>query len=231
MPAPADSPAVAGLDAIVGGGARARGTAPRHRHLSSGLLAVLPMSCREGLSVLVACAGLVLAPGLTLADSPGMTWDELSAEQQQVLAPLADQWREIAPQRRARLAAGAQRWADMDPAERVRAEQGMHRWRERTPEQRRKMREHMMRFHELPAEEQARLRQNFERFRDLSPGQQKALRERWEKLTPEQRAALRERRGPRPHRHDHLQPGAQPPDRAGPVPPQPAPQDAGRTDP
>jgi hypothetical protein len=50
-------------------------------------------------------------------------WSELTAQQQEVLAPLADKWAEIPEQRRQKLLRGAERWNSLSPEEQSRTRQ------------------------------------------------------------------------------------------------------------
>jgi len=62
-----------------------------------------------------------------------------------------------------------------------------------TPEQHETLRQRYQSFKQLPPEQQERLRQRRDRFRQLPEDKRKALREKWQNMTPEERAAFREK--------------------------------------
>ena len=66
-------------------------------------------------------AGLLLWSGLLAAQ--GVSWDELSPEQREVLDSMSLQqsWAELDPRRQERLARGASRWTEMTPEQRQQA--------------------------------------------------------------------------------------------------------------
>jgi hypothetical protein len=117
------------------------------------------------------------APAPTAAALPA--WDQLSAEQRELLlAPLRERWN-ASPQDRARMLEHARRWQQMAPEERSRARHGMRRFEQLNPEQR------------------ERARAIFAHTRDMAPEQRKAFMQQWEKMTPAQRGAwLREHPAP-----------------------------------
>ncbi|MDO9372579.1 MAG: DUF3106 domain-containing protein [Gammaproteobacteria bacterium] len=87
---------------------------------------------------------------------------------------------------------------------------GAKRWQEMTPEQRTQAREHFQRFRQLPPEEQTRIRDRYQHFKKLPPEQRKELREQWEKMSPEERKALRKKRSEHRMQQDRKLPPAQP---------------------
>jgi hypothetical protein len=142
-----------------------------------------------------AVVGLCLCIGVAhAADAPGITWSQLTAEQQQILAGFENNWEQLPPGRQVALAKGTtERWLTMTPDQRERASERFSRWQSLTDEQRAQIRERYQNFQDLTPDEQARLRENFRRFRDLSPERRQELRERFRQLTPEQRQRVRER--------------------------------------
>lgn len=96
-------------------------------------------------------------------------WEQLSAEQRELLvAPLRERWN-AQPGERARMLRHAQRWKQLPPEARQRAQRGMRRFEQMDPEQRR------------------RARAIFEAMRDMTPEQRSQFRQQWERMTPEQR--------------------------------------------
>jgi len=67
---------------------------------------------------------------LALAPLPAtaLDWEELSAEEQRVLAPLKQDWADLPPERQERLRRGAHRWKEMTPEERARVRERFRRW-------------------------------------------------------------------------------------------------------
>jgi len=68
-------------------------------------------------------------------------WAELTAEQQQILAPLKDDWENLAVERRKKWIGIAKRYPGMKPEEQARVQRRMQAWAKLTPEQRRQARE------------------------------------------------------------------------------------------
>ena len=96
-------------------------------------------------------------------------WDQLTAQQRDVLvSQLRDRWNDD-PSRRGRMMDHAQRWQRMSPQQRDQAKRGMERYERMSPEQR----------------DQARAL--FDRMRTLPPAQRKQLRDQWDAMTPQQR--------------------------------------------
>jgi hypothetical protein len=77
------------------------------------------------------------------AAKPGVrpAWAELTAEQQQTLAPLKGDWDTLDPDRRLKWIAIAKRYPRMKPQEQERVQRRMQAWVRLTPEQRRVARE------------------------------------------------------------------------------------------
>ena len=81
----------------------------------------------SALRCIVAVALLALSvPAFAQAPSaaaPPVPWSGLSAGQQQLLRPYANQWQSLTPERQAALARGSQRWLAMPPEQRDLARQ------------------------------------------------------------------------------------------------------------
>ena len=137
------------------------------------------MSPRNRLLALV----LALAPLVAIAQpqtTPLPAWDQLSAEQRELLlAPVRERWNRSEPERRAHMLEHARRWQSMTPEQREHARHGMKRWRS------------------LPPEQRQNARALFEHTRGMPEGERKALLERWKAMTPEQRKAWVEAHPPR----------------------------------
>ncbi len=110
------------------------------------------------------------APAGERHDAPLPAWEQLSAEQRELLVtPLRDRWNAAAPEERARMLEHARRWKELPPEQRERARRGMGRFERMSPEQR------------------AQARALFHATRDMEPEQRRQFMERWRQMTPEQR--------------------------------------------
>lgn len=95
-------------------------------------------------------------PGVAAStDKRRPTWTELTAQQQQTLAPLAAEWHELGQIRKKKWLEIADRYAKMPPAEQERLQTRMREWVQLTPEQRRIARESYTRAKKLDAEQKS----------------------------------------------------------------------------
>ncbi len=125
--------------------------------------------------ILATC--LLLASGSLLAagqDKPATggelpAWEQLSAEQRELLvAPVRERWN-ANPAERARIYGHAERWQTMTPEQRKHARRGLRHWEHMDPERR------------------AEMKALFQAMKPMSPEQRKELRKRWRGMTAEQR--------------------------------------------
>ncbi len=79
-------------------------------------------------------------------------WAELTAEQQEVLAPLKPDWEKLEPASRAKWIGIAKRYPKMKSAEQERVQKRMQLWANLSPEQRRQARENYKRIAKVPPE-------------------------------------------------------------------------------
>jgi hypothetical protein len=109
---------------------------------------------------------------------PGVrpAWAELTAEQQQVLAPLKTDWDMLEPERRQKWIAIAKRYPRMKAQEQERVQRRMQAWARLTPEQRRQARENYKQLAKTqrPAPKQD-LRQAWAEYQALSPHERESL--------------------------------------------------------
>jgi hypothetical protein len=117
------------------------------------------------LALLVAAASTFAAAGFALpaahagtppsaaADTSGPSWNELSAAQRKVLAPLAGDWNAIDSRGKERWMGVAGRFPNMPPEEQQRANQRMVEWSHMTPVQRSQARMNFQETRDLPKEE------------------------------------------------------------------------------
>ncbi len=147
------------------------------------------------LALFVTVLLLQAGPGWAQSESTGVPWDQLSAEEQEVLKPFADRWDQFTPERQARLQKGAGRWGSMGPEERGQARKRFSRWKQLSPEKRARVREKFKRFRHLPPEKRRALREARKKFKHLPPERRRQLRERWRNMSPEQKRKFMRKRG------------------------------------
>lgn len=95
-------------------------------------------------------------PGVAITtDKRRPTWAELTAAQQQTLAPLAAEWNGLGPIRKKKWLEIADRYAKMPPDEQERLQTRMREWVQLTPEQRRIARESYSRAKKLDSEQKS----------------------------------------------------------------------------
>jgi DNA-binding CsgD family transcriptional regulator len=103
---------------------------------------------------------------------PGVrpAWAELTAEQQQILAPLKPDWDTLEPERRQKWIAIAKRYPRMKVQEQERVQRRMQAWARLTPEQRRQARDTYKHLAKTPRQAPNKdLRQAWAEYQALSP--------------------------------------------------------------
>jgi hypothetical protein len=109
---------------------------------------------------------------------PGVrpAWAELTAEQQQILAPLKTDWDTLDPERRQKWIAIAKRYPRMKAQEQERVQRRMQAWARLTPEQRRQARENYKHLAKVPRQAPNKdLRQAWAEYQALSPHERQSL--------------------------------------------------------
>jgi len=103
-------------------------------------------------------------------------WAELTAGEQQVLAPLKADWDTLEPERRQKWIAIAKRYPRMNMQEQERVQRRMQVWARLTPEQRRQARENYKQLakSQKPAPKKD-LRQAWAEYQALSPSERQSL--------------------------------------------------------
>lgn len=112
------------------------------------------------------------------AARPGVrpAWAELTAEQQQVLAPLKADWDSLEPDRRQKWIAIAKRYPRMKQVEQERVQRRMQMWAALSPEQRRQARENYKHLAKSPRRAPNKdLRQAWAEYQALSPYERQSL--------------------------------------------------------
>jgi len=103
-------------------------------------------------------------------------WAELTAEQQQVLAPLKADWDTLEPDRRLKWIAIAKRYPRMKPLEQGRVQRRMQMWANLSPEQRRQARENYKQLAKAPRRAPKKnLSQAWAEYQALSPYERQSL--------------------------------------------------------
>jgi Protein of unknown function (DUF3106) len=102
-------------------------------------------------------------------------WAELTAEQQQVLAPLKNDWDALEVERRLKWLQIAKRYPRMKALEQERVQRRMQVWANLSPEQRRQARENYKRLAKAPRPAQKSLREQWAEYQALSPHERESL--------------------------------------------------------
>jgi len=130
---------------------------------------------RRALTQTLAAFALALFVGTAAAAGPatknhgGPSWAELTADQQQILAPLKTDWAALSPARKATWVGIAKRYPGMKPEEQERVVRRMQTWAKLTPEQRVAARERYRSLGKLPPEKRDQLRQQWAEYQALPP--------------------------------------------------------------
>jgi hypothetical protein len=92
---------------------------------------------------------------------PPYSWSQLTSDQQQILAPLANDWGTLDEGRRKKWLLLAKRYPKMRPDEQLRLQTQMKDWVELTPEQRRIARENYKKLAKQPPEKRQVVKQKW----------------------------------------------------------------------
>ncbi|MGB5082520.1 MAG: DUF3106 domain-containing protein, partial [Burkholderiales bacterium] len=104
------------------------------------------------------------------------TWGELSAEQKQILAPLASDWDTLEPARRRKWLGIAKRYPKMKPDQQVRVQRRMQAWANLSPKERQAARERYRKIETLPPDKKRSLKQKWEEYNRLPEQERRKLR-------------------------------------------------------
>ena len=127
-----------------------------------------------GLLALAASLALALclaAPAaLAASKDRGPQWASLTADEQQVLAPLGADWdKHLSREQKVKWRGIAKRYPSMKPEEQRRVQARMQKWAKLTPEQRWQARERYRSLGKLAAERREELRRHWAEYQALSP--------------------------------------------------------------
>ena len=95
------------------------------------------------------------------------SWSELSAFDQEALAPVKDEWEMLTAERKQRWLRLAERYRTLPPEKQERLQRRMRAWMQLTPEQKSTVREHYRQLRQLPPEERQRLMQRWDQYRQV----------------------------------------------------------------
>lgn len=135
----------------------------------------------RGLAIVHAALAVALCAALGTAAAAGPqkknpSWSDLTAEQQQILAPLAPpEWDQLNNSRKANWLGIANRYPKMSPTEQRRVQSRMQKWVKLTPEQRRQARETYKQIGKLPPEKKKNLHQQWSEYQTLPPHEKSSL--------------------------------------------------------
>jgi len=140
------------------------------REVSAGTAAPAGMASRPG----VAAKGPA-KPAAKAKAQVRPAWAELTAEQQQILAPLKADWESLEPERRRKWIGVAKRYPKMQPQAQERVQRRMQAWAKLTPEQRRQARETYKQIAKTPPEKRQNLREQWAEYQQLPPQERESL--------------------------------------------------------
>ena len=101
-------------------------------------------------------------------------WQQLTPEQQHILAPLAGDWKDLDDRRRKKWLLTAKRYPKMKPEEQQRLQTQMQDWANLTPEQRRIARENYKKLSKQPPEKREAVKQKWEEDQKRKQAQPKS---------------------------------------------------------
>jgi len=126
-----------------------------------------------GRSLLALATALALHPALAAGPKSDPRWNELSAPQREILAPLSGEWDRLDSASRKRWLGVAKRYPKMTPVGQKRVQTRMRKWAALTPQQREEARAKYKRMKRKSGS--ADLRREWQRYQALSPQEREAL--------------------------------------------------------
>jgi hypothetical protein len=119
---------------------------------------------------LALCLSLLASLPVRAADRTNPSWNQLTAEQRRVLAPIESQWGNLDPVRKRKWIGVADRYPKLSPQEQQRLQKRMSEWAALTPEQRNAARERYREFEQLPPERRQAAREKWEQYQSSARG-------------------------------------------------------------
>ncbi len=107
--------------------------------------------------------------------APSPLWQQLSAAQRDVLAPLGGDWNNLDDERRRKWLNLAARYPSMTPDEQARMRARMSYWASLSPKERVEARERYKRLQAMPPDQREALAKQWEAYEALSPEERKRL--------------------------------------------------------
>jgi hypothetical protein len=142
---------------------------------------LLALTVAAGAVAQPATAPGAAAPAKKAAKAPAAkknvrpAWAELTAAQQQILAPLKNDWDALEVERRQKWIQIAKRYPKMKQLEQERVQRRMQLWANLSPEQRRQARENYKRLAKSPRPEKKSLREQWAEYQALPPHERESL--------------------------------------------------------
>ncbi|WP_018608320.1 DUF3106 domain-containing protein [Uliginosibacterium gangwonense] len=136
------------------------------------------MAFKRPAATLIACLLLQALPVLaapTLTAQPA--WNQLTANQRAVLAPLAPEWNGFSDDGKLKWLGIADRYKSMTPVEQTRLQERMKEWVALSPAEREKARSQYLRLRTAPADQRRALEQRWQEYDALSGDEKKRLKE------------------------------------------------------
>ncbi len=129
-----------------------------------GPLRGLTRAALAALLLVFAAAGAIAAP-----KEKGPAWASLTADQQQVLAPLSGEWGKLSRDQKTKWIGIAKRYPSMKAEEQKRVQGRMQRWAKLTPEQRWQAREQYRSIGKAAPDRREELRRYWAQYQALPP--------------------------------------------------------------
>ena len=132
------------------------------------------------------------------APGKGPVWASLTADQQQVLAPLAGDWNRLAREQKVKWLGIAKRYPGMKPEEQKRIQTRMQKWAKLTPEQRWQARAQYRSIGTLAPDRRDELRKYWAQYQALPPHEKRVFDVPPSYVRPAERRAHAPRKSPPP---------------------------------
>lgn len=123
-------------------------------------------------SVLVA-----LAASVVCADAWAQTWQQLTPDEQRILAPLKDDWPNIEPARRKKWLEITKRYNRMSQEQQDRLQTRMRQWAALSPAEREQVRERYKKLQDMPPERREEIIRKWQEYDSLTEQEKDTLRQ------------------------------------------------------
>lgn len=119
--------------------------------------------------VLALLVALAAAPAVAAPKDKDPQWASLTADQQQVLAPLAGEWNKLGREQRVKWLGIAKRYPAMKPESQKRVQTRMQKWAKLTPQQRAQAREQYRNIGKMARDRREELHRHWAEYQSLPP--------------------------------------------------------------